>query len=278
MTLAGKRILLTGASGGIGRAVVLALARAGAHLALVSRDGERLQGLARLARGLGVAVTALEFDLASATGHDTLVSQAAHALGGLDVLVNNAGVQRYVNLADDDAAPLAALVAINFTAPLLLTRAALPVLRAAAGGATIVNVGSTFGAIAHPGFAAYSATKFALRGLSEALRRELADTNVRVAYVSPRATDTPMNTPEIRRLQRATGARMDAPEVVADSIVAAVTGGPTERQLGGPERLFVRLNALFPRLVDRALVRQHRDACARQSPRIDTGQARSVLR
>ena len=123
-------------------------------------------------------------------------------------------------------------------------------------------VGSTFGAIGFPHFASYSASKFALRGLSEALRRELSDAGVRVSYVSPRATDTAMNSAAVRELQAMTGARVDDPLKVAKAIVAAVQAGSRERQLGWPERLFVRLNALMPRLVDKALVQKSRVAAS----------------
>lgn len=266
MSFAGKRILLTGASGGIGRHVALELARGGASLALVGRDELRLEKVAQKARAAGVTAVPLVFDLASLSGHEALIERAAHALGGLDVLINNAGIQRFGALCDEDAAALANLVAVNFTSPLLLTRAALRHFRAAGAG-HLVNVGSTFGAIGYPSFAAYSATKFALRGLSEALRRELADANVRVTYVSPRATDTGMNGVAVREMQTRTGTRVDDPVTVARAIAAAVADARAEKQLGWPERFFVRLNALFPGLVDKALVQQSRvaAACARES-------------
>jgi short-subunit dehydrogenase len=256
MSLAGKRVLLTGAAGGIGGALAIELARAGAKLARAGRNEEKLAALVQGTRARGAATAvALPFDLAAASGHDALVERAAQALGGLDVLVNNAGAQRFGPLAGEDPQALAALVAVNFTAPLLLTRAALRRF-GAHGRGHIVNIGSTFGAIAHPNFAAYSATKFALRGLSEALRRELADTGVRVTYVSPRATDTAMNGAAVRELQAKTGAHVDDPETVAREVAAAIDGGVAEHQIGRAERFFVRLNALLPRLVDRALSKQ----------------------
>lgn len=257
MKLTGARILLTGASGGIGTSLALELARRGAALALLSRDERRLHALAERVRTLGVECFALPFDLAAPTGHAHVVERAAAALGGLDVLINNAGVQCFGALQDEDPAAISRLVAINVTAPLLLTRAALAHFRAAGAG-HVVNVGSTFGAIAHPLFAAYSASKFALRGLSEALRRELRDSGITIVYVSPRAADTPMNSAGVREMQAMTGTRVDPPQAVAKAIVEALEQGTAQRQLGWPERFFVRLNAVLPSLVDRALAPQAR--------------------
>lgn len=151
------------------------------------------------------------------------------------------------------------LIETNLTAPMLLTRAVLPHL-VRRGYGCIVNIGSVFGAIGFPYNAAYSATKFALRGFSEALRRELADTGVRVLYVAPRATATAMNGPAARALQAETGTAVDAPETVATSIVDALAADRKEVTLGGPERVFTRLNALLPRVVDGPLNRQARVA------------------
>ena len=120
----------------------------------------------------------------------------------------------------------------------------------------MINVGSTFGAIGYPGFAAYCASKFALRGFSEALRRELADTNVRVLYFAPRATRTPMNAPSVVAMNDELGVAMDDPEKVAAELLQVIRHEQEERYLGWPERLFVRLNGLLPRVVDQALRKQ----------------------
>src|SRR5690606_25688634 len=119
--------------------------------------------------------------------------------------------------------------------------------------AAIVNVGSAFGSIPFAGFAAYSAAKAGLRGFSQALRRELADTTVRVVQVAPRAIDTPLNSPAVVALNRALGSACDRPEDVAARILAQLQGGPDECHIGFPERLFARLNGFAPRLLDHAL-------------------------
>jgi short-subunit dehydrogenase len=112
------------------------------------------------------------------------------------------------------------------------------------------------GYLGYPGHAAYCASKFALRGFSEALRRELADGPVRVLYLAPRATRTAMNGAEVCALNAELGVAMDEPATVARELVAALRGSSPERLLGLPERLFARLNQLVPALVDRALRRQ----------------------
>jgi short-subunit dehydrogenase len=261
MRLSGARILLTGATGGIGHHLALELARRGAALALLARDETRVEALCCEVRALGVKAIGVPFDLASPRGHEDIVECAAVSLGGLDAIVNNAGVQSFGELTHEEAAAISRLVAINVIAPLLLTRAALRHFQAGGGG-HVVNIGSTFGAIGYPHFAAYSASKFALRGFSEALRREVADADVRVTYISPRATDTAMNTPGVRELHALSGTRVDSPAHVARAVADALESNALERQIGWPERFFVKLNALLPRLVDRALVRQGRAAAS----------------
>ena len=141
------------------------------------------------------------------------------------------------------------------TATLQLTHLLLPLLREQPR-ALLVNLGSTFGSIGYPGFATYCASKFALRGFSEALRRELADTHIKVLYVAPRATRTAMNSVEVVAMNDALKVSMDDPQAVAAQIVQAIMAEREELYLGWPEKLFVRLNSLLPRLVDQALRKQ----------------------
>ena len=266
MKLASRRVLLTGASGGIGRLLAIELARRGARLALSGRDAPRLVALAEEVSGAGSAVAAvLPFDLAQPSGHGALAQRAADALGGLDMLVNNAGQSWFGEFAAEDEDSLRQLMAVNLTAPLLLTRAALPHLLARGSGC-IVNVGSVLGAIGFPYFTAYSTCKFALRGFSEALRRELGGTGVNVLYVAPRTTATDMNGPAVRALMAETGTAVDPPQDVARQIADAIESGRKELTIGAPERFFVRLNALWPRAVDRALRAQARAASRHLRP------------
>ncbi|HXH07090.1 MAG TPA: SDR family NAD(P)-dependent oxidoreductase [Vicinamibacterales bacterium] len=117
-----------------------------------------------------------------------------------------------------------------------------------------------FGSIGFPYVAAYSATKFGLRGFSEALRRELADRGIGVTYIAPRTTRTDINSPAMYAFAERTATAVDTPERVAHAIVDAIERDADERYLGGPEPFFARLKALLPRLVDRALRKQARIA------------------
>ncbi len=252
MKLAGSRILLTGASGGIGAALAARLAQKGARLALAGRRREVLDQIAgNLGEAFGIAA-----DLTDEGSRNALVEAASSRLGGIDLLINSAGTLEFQQFADQDPAAVEQIMQTNLLAPMLLTHAVLPHMRAAGGG-RIVNVGSIFGSIGFGCFAAYSASKFGLRGFSEALRRELEGSGIEVTYIAPRATRTPLNSDTVTRMNAATGVHMDTAEAVADRIVAAIEAEAKERYLGWPESLFVRINAILPRLVDGALRKQH---------------------
>jgi short-subunit dehydrogenase len=154
-----------------------------------------------------------------------------------------------------DDSDINAMLAVNISAPICLTKLLLPLLKQA-DSAMVVNVGSTYGSIGYPGYASYCATKFALRGFSEALRRELADTRVGVLYVAPRATRTTMNSPAAQALNDALKSNVDDPQTVASAVIHAIAGDRRDLYLGWPERFFVRLNSLLPNLVDRGLRKQ----------------------
>jgi short-subunit dehydrogenase len=251
MKLDGARVLLTGAAGGIGRCTAQELAARGARLVLLDRNPEALAALLAGSPALADRAVPLPADLGRLADIPIHVARAAELLGGLDVLVNNAGVLDFSPLQQESAADIEATFRINVVVPVLLTRQALAPFRAQGHG-HIVNVGSIFGSIAFPWFATYSSSKFALRGFSEAMRRELAGTGIRVTYVAPRATRTPL-AGSFGRMAEATGMPLDPPADVARRIVGALEADAKDRYLGRAEPLFVRLNALLPRLVDRAL-------------------------
>lgn len=261
MKLSGCRTLLTGAGSGIGRCLALELCARGARLALVGRDETRLTAVAREIVGTGGYAFALPHDLSKTDSHDALVQAVSTRLGSIDLLVNNAGVSGFGEFAREKAAALDTLISTNITAPLQLTRAVLPAMLESGKG-RIVNVGSILGAIGFPHFAAYSASKFALRGFSEALRRELAESGVGVTYVAPRTTRTALNSDDLYRLSDASGTAIDDPAKVAAIIIDAISRDRDEVHIGGPEKLAVHLNALLPRLVSLAIGKQV--AAARQ--------------
>ncbi|MEW5789029.1 MAG: SDR family oxidoreductase [Pseudomonadota bacterium] len=250
MELTGARILLTGASGGLGQALARALAEAGADLFLLGRDAERLAALVQDLAGTGARLHCLAVDL-NQPGTVEQVAEAAR-LFGINVLVNNAGINAFGLYAEQDWRQAEAVLATNLLVPMALVRALLPWL-SRQPAAAILNVGSTFGSLPFPGFAAYSAAKAGLRGFSQALRRELADSRVEVVYVAPRAIRTPLNSAAVNALNRELGSKEDSPALAARRIVAALAAGRAETHLGFPEALFARLNGALPRLIDRAL-------------------------
>jgi len=255
MNLQGCRTLLTGAGSGIGRCLALALATRGARLALVGRNDARLTEVAREIVSAGGDAYALLHDLSAPDGHDELARSVYTHLGGIDLLINNAGVSGFGEFARENPADIHNLISTNIAAPLLLTRAVLQSMLESGKG-RIVNIGSILGSIGFPHFAAYSASKFALRGFSEALRRELADTNIGVTYVAPRTTRTALNSDVLYQLSTASGTAIDDPMTVAAIIIDAIAADRDDIYIGWPEKLAVRLNALLPRLVSIAIGKQ----------------------
>lgn len=250
-------IVLTGASGGIGSAVARAFAVKGHSLVLVGRNAD---ALARLRDSLDEPArhTAVVADLLIADDRAQLAARCAELSGGVDVLINNAGVSHFALLEDSSDEALTAMINTNLLAPAMLVRDLLPLLKQS-DSATIINIGSTFGTIGYPGFTGYSASKFGLRGFTEALRRELADQPIAVHYLAPRAVDTEMNSAAVKALNCALGNEMDPPERVASACRELLGERQGEnRYLGWPERFFVKLNSLIPRLVDGALRKQLR--------------------
>jgi short-subunit dehydrogenase len=140
---------------------------------------------------------------------------------------------------------------------MLLTQALLPHLRGLPR-AQIVYVGSALGRIGLPGFSVYSASKFGLRGFAEALRRELADSAVRVQYIGPRSTRTAFNDAAVEAYNLETGTATDPPEVVAAALLRLVESEAAERFVGYPERIAVRLNGVAPTLLDGLFTRHRR--------------------
>lgn len=273
MKLAEARLLVTGASGGIGAAIVHELVRASAEVLLTGRDAAALQRVARAADPSGARVAVVAADLRRAEDRRALSDVARTWHGGVNVLVNNAGVADAGLFVEGRAEDLERAFAVNALAPMHLCRAMLPhFLRL--GDAHIVNVGSVFGAIAYPGHAVYSASKFALRGFTEALRRELADTGVRVHYLAPRTTRTRFNDAAVDALNAELGVATDAPERVAVSVRRLLERELPELVVGWPEKLFVRINALLPRLVDRSLRAQLPAIRRRLAARHETAPAR----
>jgi len=246
-----KTALITGAGSGIGRALAIEASRLGYSLILAGRTRSRLKETAGMCPA--AEVTIVTADVTTPEGRAAL----SDAVGGrLDVLINNAGTLSVGHLSQLDDADLNRMIATNLTAPIALTRNVLPALRAASG--RIVNIGSVFGDIAYPFFAGYSATKFGLRGFSDAIRRELSGSGISVTYVAPRATSTAAET-EFSALVEPMHMTLDSAETVAAQTWAAILSGKRECFPKGKEALFVRIQRMFPSLIDSSVGAQARD-------------------
>jgi short-subunit dehydrogenase len=253
MNFTDTSIVLTGASGGIGSAVARALADEGARLLLTDVRESGLIQTARDCERSGADIALLAANLTERAGRTELVDCAEQRAA--DVLINIAGINPFGLFEEQTDAEIERAIEINAVAPMLLCRAMLPAL-ARRPSAHIVNVGSAFGSIGYPGFCAYSASKFAVHGFTEALRRELGDTSIAVHYIAPRATRTALYTDRIAAMNRMLGVGMDTPDQVAAEIVGALRDGRRERFIGWSERISARLNGFAPGLVDWFIAKQ----------------------
>ncbi|WP_114239182.1 SDR family NAD(P)-dependent oxidoreductase [Dyella sp. C9] len=188
-SLKGRVALVTGASSGIGEATALALAEAGAQVAIAARRQDRLEALAARLQALGAAPTVLVADLASEAEAQRVVTETEARYGRLDILVNNAGVMYLEPVIDADLGRWRHMLELNVLSLIASTQAALPGMRARKDG-HIVNISSTAGRVANPNAAAYSATKFGVVAFSEALRREEYTHNIRVSVIEPGVVET----------------------------------------------------------------------------------------
>jgi NADP-dependent 3-hydroxy acid dehydrogenase YdfG len=183
--LSGKAVAITGASSGIGEATALALARAGASVALGARRGDRIEALAqRIEEEAGATAVALEVDVADEAQARAFIAGATDRLGRLDVLINNAGVMLLGPVESGDPDDWRRMVDVNLLGLLYCTHAALPIMREQGSG-DIVNISSIAGRSARAGSAVYNLTKFGVNAFSEGLRQEVTEGGIRVIVVEP---------------------------------------------------------------------------------------------
>jgi uncharacterized oxidoreductase len=251
MDLHGRSILLTGAAGGIGRSLALQLSQYAPRLTLVGRGAEGMEEVAALVRERGGQAHVVAADLTAPGAPGDVVSAAVERFGGIDVLVNNAGNVRAGRLEAIEEAEVVAQITLNLTAPILLTRAALPALRAGGDG-LVVNVSSGIGLVGLPFYATYAATKAGIAHFGEALRRELFGEGVHVLTVYPGATSTPMMATSQAGPEH--GFQYESADDVAAATIAGMADGSLAVVRGGEHRTqMIELNRTDPSALDRQL-------------------------
>lgn len=256
-TIEGKRVVLTGASSGIGWYLASELVRAGAFVVVTARRSDRLQHLRQAFGNPSKRLIAVPGDICDAGHRQGLIDTAISQLGGLDILINNAGVGAIGNFEDASPQRLQRIFDVNFFAAAELTRLALPHLRRGVQPAVCV-VSSVLGHRGVPGKSEYCATKFALRGWAEALRVELRPSGVDVLTVSPSTTKGEFFGSLIETAaglgQRPSLAGGQSSEVVAQAIFRALRRRKRDMILSPGGKALVWLSQIAPRLMDRILL------------------------
>lgn len=255
MDIANKRILLTGATGGVGSVLAKLLAKKGADLALVGRDGSRLELLRNNIAEPDSKIGTIQCDLSEEGATSHIVQHARNILGDIDVLIHNAGVLDFAALESQSEKRIAEIVHTNVTSLIQLTNAVLPTFQKKDSG-HILFVGSIFGSLGFPHFATYCASKYAVHGFSQALRREVVDTNIGITYIAPRGIKTQMNKANVISMFEKTGNVMDSPEKVARIIVRSLEKEKQEVFIGQPQSFFAWLNGVSPKMVNAGLKKQ----------------------
>jgi uncharacterized oxidoreductase len=244
MEITGKRVLVTGGSSGIGLAIARVFLAKGAKVVVTGRRPDTLATAVAELKASG-SVWGVSADVGTATGRAATLKQALDALGGLDILVNNAGGVRAGRLETTSEADIEAMVAVDLLAPILLTRAALPALRAS-GDAVVVNVASGIALIGAPFYTTYAAVKAGLARFGEALRRELKGEGVHVLTAYPGGTDTPMM--KSNRAGPELGFSREPASDVAEAIIVGIEAGALEVIRGGETRIkMIAMNRDRPR-------------------------------
>jgi short-subunit dehydrogenase len=257
--LVGSRILITGASQGIGRALAQAAAARGAKVLATARSGPLLNELAQQIRRSGGVVETIEADVTSPHGRQEMVDVAVKHFGGLDILVNNAGIGATGHFADVSADRMRKIMEVNFFGLTETTRVFLPLLKRGHKPA-IVNISSIAGKRGIPARSEYSASKFAVQGFSEALRAELAKDGIDVLVVCPgfTATNFSQNMIEQKALIQYDHLRGMTPEQVAQATLKANEKGKNEIHLTFQGKMVALVSKFFPRIADRIAKRKVR--------------------
>jgi len=256
MQLKDKVVIITGAGGGIGGAIALNLAKKGAHLSLVDRGREGLAAIAEKCRkeGKGVNIIEVAGDITEEDDIRGIVDETCEKLGPIDVLINCAGIMVFKYIKDHTERDVYNTLMVNIYGTIRLSQTVLPAM-IKRGSGRIVNIGSIFGSMSFPLFGIYSASKFAIHGFSEALRRELRGTGVGITYIAPRATRT-SQAASFLEMAKKVGMNLDKPEIVAAKITVAIEKEKNELFIGRGEAIFARLNSIAPSFFDKPLAKK----------------------
>ena len=247
MQLHGKRVLVTGGSSGIGLALAKALLARSARVVVSGRRGNAVEAAAAALAQHG-EVSGISADVTSEAGRAAMLGAVETRLGGLDILVNNAGGVRAGRLEAQREDEILAMIAVNLTAPILLTRAALPALRTS-GEAMIVDVASGIALVGAPFYSTYAAVKAGIAHFGEALRRELKGEGIHVLTAYPGGTDTPMMASN--RAGPELGFGRESAEAVAQAIVEGIEADALSVVRGGePRAQMIALNRADPAALD----------------------------
>jgi short-subunit dehydrogenase len=272
-SLNSSRILITGASQGIGRALAVAASRRGARVLAAARSEQLLEELAQEVRRTGGMIETVAADVTSAEDRQKMVAAAVRHFGGLDVLINNAGIGATGHFAEVGPERLRRIMEVNFFGLAETTRIFLPLLRQGERPA-ILNISSIAGKRGIPARSEYSASKFAVQGFSEALRAEVAKDGIDVLVVCPGLTQTnfSQNMLEQKAKMPMDHLRGMTAEAVAEATLRALERGRNEVCLSLKGRLLVLVSRFLPRLADRIARRKVRalfrdEIAARQSGR-----------
>jgi short-subunit dehydrogenase len=249
--LRGKRILLTGASMGIGRELAKILGSKGAKLALVARGVDKLNETAEEVRKAGGEAVVIPGDLSDSSTPARILDEAVKALGGLDILLNNAGVGTWSHFFEGNEENLRKVFEVNFFSTSELMR--LSVKHLIRGNQpAILNIASMTGRRGMPGFSEYSASKHALVGLTEALRAEYHRFGISVLLVLPGLTNSEFFNNVLEKKGKA-DLPMDkalSPAQTAAAVVKALEKDTRETWLGGEARMILWMNRFMPRWLD----------------------------
>lgn len=256
-TIVGKRVLVTGVSSGIGRQLAAELAEGGASLMLTSRSTEALSAVRCELSYTGAKISTLAGDLTDAGFRAELVTRGVAELGGLDVLINNAGVASAGHFATSTEAILRRVMEVNFFAPVELIRLCIPHLTKG-NEAAVVNVSSMCGRRGIPAWPEYSASKYALCGLTESLRGEMARFDIDVLLIVPGLTQSGLRKNMLRddAVQRYRDDEGMRPRTVAKAVVEALKRNRAETVLGADAKWVLRMHRYAPKLLERLIVRR----------------------